>query len=51
MPAYDPQRNRRRPSAAESGAAPVDGLLGGVESEAAEAAPSTAREPELSAAE
>jgi uncharacterized protein involved in exopolysaccharide biosynthesis len=28
MPGYDPQRNRRRPTAAETGEAPVDSLLG-----------------------
>ncbi|MGI9600620.1 MAG: hypothetical protein ACR2QE_01955 [Acidimicrobiales bacterium] len=28
MAGYDPQRDRRRPQAAETGAAPVDGLLG-----------------------
>ncbi|MDH3706521.1 MAG: hypothetical protein OES57_10680 [Acidimicrobiia bacterium] len=30
MAGYDPQRSRRRPSAAETGAAPVDSLLGAV---------------------
>lgn len=40
MAGYDPQKNRRRPTAADTGTAPVDGLLGGTEAPAAPTSPS-----------